>query len=200
MIHVALLDDHPAIVAGLRRLIDPEPDLAVVAAAGDGAELARRLAGRRADVLVLDHALARDDGLAYCRRVKSRAGAPAVVIYSAYTGPGLVIAARAAQADAVVDKAQPVRELLGAIRTVAAGGTHLPAVTRDAFEIAVGLLEDDDLPVFAMLLDGDRPGTIAEALRIDETEAVRRTQRIVGRLRARAQTPVMAARGGSSRR
>jgi DNA-binding NarL/FixJ family response regulator len=185
MVRIALLDDHPAIVAGLRRLIAPEPDLEVVVSASDAARLARRLDGRRADVIVLDHQLARDDGLAACARIKSRPDAPAVVIYSAHAGPGCVIATRAAQADAVVDKSAPVRVVLDAIRTVASGGTYFPAVTPDAYAIAVARLEDDDLPVFAMLLDGDRPGTIAEALRIDDAEARRRAKRIVSRLQQR---------------
>lgn len=182
---IALLDDHAAIVAGLRRLIAPEPGIEVVASASDAAGLARRLDGRRADVIVLDHQLAHDDGLATCARIKRRPDAPAVVVYSAHTGAGLVIASRAAQADAVVDKSAPVQVLLNAIRTVASGGTQFAAVTRDAFEIAVGRLADEDLPVFAMLLDGDRPATIAEVLRIDEAEAIRRAKRVVGRLRQR---------------
>jgi hypothetical protein len=43
MVHVAILDDHPAVLAGLRRLIDAHPDLAVVAAAPTAAELATLL-------------------------------------------------------------------------------------------------------------------------------------------------------------
>jgi hypothetical protein len=46
---------------------------------------------------------------------------PAVVVYSAYAGPALTLAARAAQADAVVDKAEPVQALLTAVRRAARG-------------------------------------------------------------------------------
>ena len=70
MIRVALLDDHPAVLAGLRRLIEHEPDLLIVGARPSAAELARQLDGRRADVLILDYDLARCDGLAHCRRIK----------------------------------------------------------------------------------------------------------------------------------
>jgi DNA-binding NarL/FixJ family response regulator len=188
MIRIALLDDHPAIIAGLRRLIASDSGFEVMASASDAAGLARRLDGRRADVLVLDPRLARDDGLAACLRIKSRPVAPAVVVYSADPSPGLVIAARTAQADAVVDKAAPAHVLLDVIRTVAAGGKHFPTITHDAYGAAVERLADDDLPVFAMLLDGDRPGSIAEALRIDEAEAVRQTRRVVGRLQQRPAT------------
>ncbi len=185
MLRIALLDDHPAVLAGLRRLIDSEPDLTVAAAASTAHELAKELDGLRPDVLVLDYDLTREDGLAHCRRIKSRPQPPAVIIYSAYTGPALTLAAHAAQADGVVDKAEPVRTLLTALRRVALGEIVLPPVPRDVFEPAVAKLEDDDLPVFAMLLDGEPLDSIARALRCDEAEVGRRARRIVGRLRPR---------------
>jgi DNA-binding NarL/FixJ family response regulator len=185
MLRIALLDDHPAVLAGLRRLIDAEPDLSVAAVAESAPELARELDGLRPDVLILDYDLIRADGLAHCRRIKSRAHPPAVVVYSAYAGPALTLAARAAQADAVVDKAEPVQTLLAAVRRAASGEVVMGPVPRDAFEAAVARLDDDDLPVFAMLLDREPSDSIAEALRIDEAEVSRRAQRIVGRLRPR---------------
>jgi DNA-binding NarL/FixJ family response regulator len=185
MLRIALLDDHPAVLAGLRRLIDAEPDLSVAAVAVSAPELARELNGLRPDVLILDHDLARDDGLAHCRRIKGRPNPPAVVIYSAYAGSPLTLAARAAQANAVVDKAEPVQTLLTAVRRAAKGDVVMAPVPRDAFEAAVARLEDDDLPVFAMLLDREPLDSIAEVLRVDQAEVNRRAQRIVGRLRPR---------------
>ena len=93
MLYVAILDDHPAVLTGLSRLIDAQPDLAVVAAAPTAAELATQLDGARADVLVIDYDLARGDGLAHCRRIKNRRHPPAVVIYSAYASTALTLAA-----------------------------------------------------------------------------------------------------------
>ena len=192
MLRVALLDDHPAVLAGLRRLIDSEPDLTVAAAASRAADLARELDGLRPDVLVLDYDLARHDGLSHCRRIKARAQPPAVIIYSAYAGPALTLAARAAQADGVVDKAGPVRTLLTAIRSVANGDAAMAPVPRDAFEAAVAQLDDADLPVFAMLLDREPLDSIAQALRADPADIAWRAQRIVGRLRPRLRTQLDA--------
>jgi DNA-binding NarL/FixJ family response regulator len=184
MLRVGLLDDHPAVLAGLRRLIESEPDLTIAAVASTAHELAHELDGLRPDVLVLDYDLAHDDGLSHCRRIKSRPQPPAVIIYSAYAGPALTLAARAAQADGVVDKAEPVSTLLTALRRVAVGEVAISPVPRDAFEAAVARLDDDDLPVFAMLLDREPVDSIAGALRIDSAEVSWRAQRIVGRLRA----------------
>ena len=183
MLRVALLDDHPAVLAGLRRLIESEPDLTVAAVASTAHELAHELDGLRPDVLVLDYDLAHDDGLSHCRRIKSRPQPPAVIIYSAYAGPALTLAARAAQADGVVDKADPVSTLLTALRRVAADEVVKSPVPRDVFEAAVGRLDDDDLPVFAMLLDREPVDSIASALRTNRAEVRWRARRIVGRLR-----------------
>ena len=185
MPRVAILDDHPAVLAGLRRLIESAADLTVVAAAPSAAALATQLHGTRPDVLVLDYDVTRGDGLARCQRIKSRRRPPAVLIYSAYASAALTLAARAAQADGVVDKAEPVRALVSAIRGVADGGTVMPAVTRDAYEAAIGRVDDTDLPVLAMLLDGQSLDSIAEALRAPRAEIAWRAQRIIGRIRPR---------------
>jgi DNA-binding NarL/FixJ family response regulator len=185
MLHVALLDDHAAVLAGLRRLIGAEPDLTVIAAAATAPDLARRLDGGRPDVIVLDYDLARGDGLAYCRRIKSRPDPAGVVIYSAYASAALTIAAHVAQADALVGKAEPVTALLDAIRRAGRGETAMPSIPRHAHQAAVAKLDDEDLPVFAMLLDREPPELIAHALRAEPSEVAWRAQRIVGRLRPR---------------
>jgi DNA-binding NarL/FixJ family response regulator len=200
LIQIALLDDHPAVLAGLHRLIEPEADLAVVAAAATAPELARRLDGARADVLVLDHDPARADGLSRCRRIKDRANPPAVVIYTAYAGPASVLAARTAGADAVVDKAGDVHVLLAAIRAVARGGTMLPPVPREAFEAAVNRLDDDELPVFALLLDREPLEVIADALGTGRDDASWRVHRIIGRLRPRLRVDQSWSPGSSPSR
>ena len=188
MLNVAILDDHPAVLAGLRRLIESEPDLTVMAAAATAPELALELDGMRPDVLVLDDDLARGDGLAHCLRIKNRARPPTVVIYSAYVAPSLALAAHVAQADGLIDKAEPVWALVTAIRRVADGQTVIPAVSRPAYEAAVAQLDDEDLPILAMLLDGEPLPAIAKALRTDRAEVAWRAQRIIGRLRPRIST------------
>jgi DNA-binding NarL/FixJ family response regulator len=183
MLRLALLDDHPAVLAGLRRLIEPQADMIVIAAAPTVGELSQQLDGDRADVLVLDYDLARGDGLMHCLRVKRGARPPAVIIYSAYSGHGLVLAARAAGADGMVDKAEPVQHLLAAIRGAVAGESAMPAVPRDAHEAAVATLDEEDLPVLAMLLDGASLDAMAQALGKSRAVVSWQSQRIVGRLR-----------------
>jgi DNA-binding NarL/FixJ family response regulator len=185
MLRVAILDDHPAVLAGLRRLIEAEHDMTVVAAAATPAELAKQIDGIRVDVLVLDYDLTDADGLAYCQRVKSRPRPPRVVIYSADATPALTLAARAAQANGVIGKAEPIPLLLSSIRRVAQGQAVMPPLRHEAYEALIARIDDEDLPILAMLLDGEPLDAIAATLRIDRTEVGWRAQRIVGRLRRR---------------
>jgi DNA-binding NarL/FixJ family response regulator len=183
MIRLALLDDHPAVLVGLQRVVEQEPDIAIVGAAPTAAELARQLGDRRPDVLVVDHDVARSDGLAQCRRIKDRPHPPGVIIYSAFDKRTLALPARVAHADAVVDKAEPVSALLAAIRGVARGETMLPSVPRGTYDAAAARLDGEDLPIFAMLLGGETLPAIADALRAETDEIAWRAQRIIGRLR-----------------
>jgi DNA-binding NarL/FixJ family response regulator len=140
MIRLALLDDHRAVLAGLQRLVDPARDMEVLAAAGNAVALARELDGRRPDVLITDYDPARADSLSLCRRVKSRPASPRILIYTAYATPALAVAARAAQADGLLDKSMPAAELLDAIRRIAHGETVIAPVAAQDFEAAVGRL------------------------------------------------------------
>jgi DNA-binding NarL/FixJ family response regulator len=183
MLRVALLDDHPAVLAGLQSLLDSTPDLEAVCVADTAPQLLRELDGVRPDVVVLDYDLARGDGLTVCQTLKERVRPPAVVIYSAYAGPGLAISSRLAGADALVDKRAPVGELIETIRRVAAGESIVTDVPPDAQQAAVETLSRDDVPVASMLLAGTSHQGIAEALATDRRDVVHRVRRIVGQLR-----------------
>ena len=179
MIRVAVLDDHPAVLAGLRRLVERSPDLEPAAFVATVGELQRALDDRPADVVVLDYDLARGDGLAVCLRLKERVRPPRVVVYSAYAGPALAMATRIARADGLVDKSEPISVLLAAVRGVAAGDTVLPAIPVDLQRAAMSRLADEDVAVAAMLLAGTSHLGVAEALGLERQEVAQRARRIV---------------------
>ena len=154
---VVVVDDHPALRAGLRSLLEHEPGLRCLTAVPDERELHRVLGVADADVVIMDYALGRGDGLGAGYRVKQRRRAPAVVLYSAYVDDAFAVPAALAQADGVVPKSAPVEVLLDAVRAVAAGYARLP--TPDAEEIA-------------------------ETLDIPAQEVRSQAQRIIGRMQA----------------
>ena len=147
MLRVAILDDHAAVLAGLRRFFDPQHDLSVIAAAATVAELSHQLDGTRADVLVLAYDRTRSDGLSHCQRSSIARVRPQWSSTPPHSGHALVLAARVAGAHGVVDKAEPVQHLFAAIRAAAAGQLAMPAVAQDAYEAAIANVDDEDMPV-----------------------------------------------------
>lgn len=83
MIRVALLDDHPAVRAGLDVILAQHPDLDLVGSAANEGELWSVLTRTRPEVLVLDLHHPGRDGLQICLQVKLATDPPAVVLYSA---------------------------------------------------------------------------------------------------------------------
>jgi DNA-binding NarL/FixJ family response regulator len=182
---IAILDPQPAVRAGLTMLLRAEPGLVPVGSAATGEEIQALLGRARPDVLLIEYALPGGDGLHICRRVKAMADAPAVILYTAEADPGVRLGARVAGADGLVDKAAPPSELFNAIRTVSRGGAVLPAVTPAQYDEAAHRVDEDDLPLLALLVDGTPLAEAAEALRLDRRKLARRIERMLGRLRRR---------------
>ena len=183
MIRLAVLDDHPAVLAGLQRLAERAPDLQPVAFVETEDALRHALDQQPADVVIVDYDLARGDGLAVGQRLKQRCPGPRVVVYSAYAGSALAVAARAAGVDGLVGKSEPVADLLASVRRVAQGDTLLPELQPDAQEAAMCRLREDDIAVGAMLLVSTPHEVIAETLNVGEDEVRRRARRIVAQMR-----------------
>src|SRR6516165_4791325 len=149
-----VVDDHPAVRAGLRELLADEADFEVVAAvssAEDALEIARR---EPIDVAVVDYQLGGRNGLWLSRKLKRLPDPPAVLIYSAYADGVLAAAAVVAEGDALVSKGNLGRELCEAIRRVASGHKHMPPLSPRLAESLRRRLDDHEKAIFGMLLAG----------------------------------------------
>lgn len=178
-IAVLVVDDHPAVRAGLRALMDAEPDLDAVGEACDEYTLEPAIRRLEPDVVLLDYQLPGTNGIALCRRLKARARAPRVVIYSSFVAPSMAVPARIAGADALVDKAVPPRELAATIRRVAGGEAVAPAVTPESMALAADLLTIEDLPILGLLLNGVSPRATAATLQTSLEDLDQRVERIL---------------------
>ena len=188
MIRILIVDDHPALQAGLTAVLRAEPGFVPLGTADSEFELWPAITRTRPDVVLLDYHLPPTDGLALCRRLKRLVPAPAVLLFSAYADANLAIAARLAGADGLVNKAASAAELRDAIRTVAKGGEVMPPVTRELLDAATAQLEPDDLPILGMALDGTPHAEIAETLRVDAEELATRVDGMIGRLKVEVPT------------
>jgi DNA-binding NarL/FixJ family response regulator len=183
-VSVLVVDDHPALRAGLEQLLDQEPGYRLLGAVSSEAELAIALQRHRPDVVVMDYALTRGDGLSACFRLKQRPQPPGVVLYSAYVDDSFAVPATLAQADAIVSKNDPVAVLLAAIDAAAAGETQVPSPDPEVIEAASSRLEADDLPIVGMLFASVGVADIATTLGVEPREVRARALRIIGEMQA----------------
>lgn len=183
-VRVLVVDDHPALRAGLEGLLRNEPDLECVGTLAGTDGLMAAVRDRRPDVVVLDYALGSDDGLTTCFRLKQQPHRPAVVLYSAYVDGVFAVPAAIAQADATVSKTAPIDELLTAIQA-AANGTHArPTLDPELMQAASARVLTEDLPIATMLLAGTPVVDIADILDTTSVDIRNRALRIIGRLQA----------------
>jgi DNA-binding NarL/FixJ family response regulator len=125
MIRILLADDHAVVRRGLRLLLDREPDFAVVAEAGDGAEAVRLGLGTPIDLAILDITMPGMTGLEACRHLKSQRPVVRSLILSMHDDERLLFEALDAGAAGYVLKSVMDRELVEACRAVMRGEPFL---------------------------------------------------------------------------
>lgn len=128
---VLLADDHRIVRDGVRWMLEAEPDIDIVAEAGDGQELLDELArGCDVDVVLLDVRMPGLGGLDALQQLASSDGArraPAIIILSMHQEPAVVRKAIQLGAAGYLLKSSTREQLLAALRHVAAGNCYVQA-------------------------------------------------------------------------
>jgi DNA-binding NarL/FixJ family response regulator len=123
---VFLLDDHEIVRRGVRELLEAEPDIEVVGEAGTAQGALARVPALRPDVAVLDVRLPDGDGVSVCRALRSRSPHTACLMLTSFGGDEALLDAVLAGAAGYVLKQIRGSDLVGAVRTVAAGQSTIP--------------------------------------------------------------------------
>ena len=138
-LRVLVVDDHPLVRDSLSRVLENSGEFEVVGQASSGEEavpLAERL---RPDAVIMDLIMPGMDGVAACREIVELLPDTRVLMLTASTDDGAVIAAVAAGATGFVIKDASLPDLLEAVRDVALGRLRIPLpVLRRACAVAYG--------------------------------------------------------------
>jgi two-component system response regulator NreC len=129
-LRVLLADDHSIVRRGMRALLETEPGVEVVAEAADGLEALRMCEEQRPDLLILDVAMPKLNGIDVAARAQKMANPPRTIMLSMHLDESYVIRALNAGARGYLLKDATDEDLLPAIRAVAAGKSFFsPAVS-----------------------------------------------------------------------
>ncbi len=210
-ITVVLADDQKMVRRGLRVILDAEPDISVLAEAGDGREAVELVRELLPAVVLLDIRMPVMDGLEAARRVIALGPDTRVLILTTFDVDEYVYEALRAGASGFLLKDAPAEQLVAAVRVLAAGDALIdPSVTRrlisrfalaarpEAVPPALGELTPRERDVLRLVAGGLSNAEIASRLVIEENTVKTHVSRILMklRLRDRVQAVVLAYESG----
>lgn len=193
MISILLADDHHLVRQGVRLVLEREPDLCVVAEAGDGMHALTQADEHRPDLAILDVNMPRLSGLQAARELARRDHRPAVVMLSMHDDEQFFFEALNAGANGYVLKSAADTDLVTACRAAVNGDTYMyPAASRtlisDYLKLSPaerkrqGQLSARELEIVQLIADGRTARQIAERLVISEKTVDRHRSNILEKL------------------
>lgn len=174
---ILVADDHAVVRAGLKQLLNSQPDMEVVGEAIDGREALEKAKSIRPDVTLLDIAMPGLSGLAAVRLIKEAVPSSAIVVFSMHEKEAYVHQAFASGALAYVLKASPSSDVLEGIRAANRGeyflsskmraeviGRYLESRKEKPAVRGYDLLSDREQQVFRLMVEGNSTKQIADVL------------------------------------
>ena len=147
-IKIMLAEDHVLVRQGTKEMLDRETDMEVVAEAGDGEEAVRLATTQELDIVIMDIALPKLNGIEATKQIKEISPGTAILVLTAYDDDEYVFALLEAGAAGYLLKDISTDKLVEAIRAVQAGESILhPAIARKVVNrFSQGVEEPDEAP------------------------------------------------------
>jgi DNA-binding NarL/FixJ family response regulator len=183
VIRVLVADDHPVVRAGLRAILEAEPDLEVVGDCGSGEEAVRLAVALRPDVVLMDLKMPGMNGATATAKVVAESTSR-VVVLTTFDTDGDILRAVEAGATAYLLKDAPSTELLDAVRSAARGQTVLspPVATKLVSAVRRPGLSDREVEVLALVARGFSNLAIGQELRVSEATVKSHLLHVFGKL------------------
>ena len=124
-LRIMIADDHAILRAGLRSLLDAQPDMEVVAEAVDGEDTVRLVGETQPDVLLLDISMPKACGISAIAKVRERAKATRILVLTMHDDHAYLRSVLAAGGSGYLVKRAADTELLAAIRAVSEGKPYV---------------------------------------------------------------------------
>ncbi|MFJ4715457.1 response regulator [Streptomyces sp. NPDC088785] len=198
MIRLLLADDHPVVRAGLRAVLDAEPDFEIAAEAASAERAVALAATERIDVVLMDLQFgAGMHGAEATALIAALAGGPRVLVLTTYDTDADILAAVEAGASGYLLKDAPPQELAAAVRTAAAGRSALaPAVAlrlMDRMRVPAESLSRRELEVLQLVRDGLSNAEIARQLFLSQATVKSHLVHVYAKLGVDSRTSAVAA-------
>ncbi|MEO6444383.1 MAG: response regulator transcription factor [Gemmatimonadaceae bacterium] len=196
-LRIVLADDHALVLEGLRSLLDAQPDMEVVGAATDGAEVMDLLHEHAPDLVVLDLEMGTMSGLACLERIRKEKVPVRVLVLSAYGDGTSMRAALDGGADGYALKTDPPRHTVDAIRQVHRGQLVFPQAAKrwllgKSSSPDPRQLTEREEAVLALLAEGAANAEIARRLRVSENTVKFHLQNLYVKLSVANRTEAVA--------
>lgn len=197
-IRLLLADDHTLVRAGLRAVLDVEPDLHVVGEASTAEEAVALAAGQGVDVVLMDLQFGGGmHGAEATAAIGTLASPPRVLVLTTYDTDVDILAAIEAGASGYLLKDAAPDELVSAIRTAAAGGSALgPAIAQrlmDRVRDRGAALSGREIEVLQLVADGLSNQQIGRQLVLSQATVKSHLVHVYTKLRVGSRTAAVAA-------
>ncbi len=197
-IRLLLADDHPVVRAGLRAVLESEPDIVVVDDVPTAEAAIERAELGGVDVILMDLQFGKGlGGTAATQRIANAADpAPRVIVLTTYDNEADILAAVEAGASGYLLKDAPPEELIAAVRAAAAGRSALaPAITgrlMDRLRTPTTTLSGREAEVLALVADGLSNQQVAQRLFVSQATIKSHLVHIFDKLDADSRTAAVA--------